>query len=1081
MHSKQLVLAATAVLAALLSPGYAWAQDETDNTIEPQPLTKALAEFAEQTGMQLVYPSELTAGIESSGASVMGSPDEILDELLASTGLEFEYVNDRTIAIAAQAGADRSTAAIGANDQGGDSDSKNSRPTPVMMVQNTRKAQASTVEGTTEDDVASDSLHTNSDTLRLPEIIVVGKSRNADIQRFESDVQPYVVFSSLDLDNSMAVNLEDFFRTRLPMNSVQTVNAQGGNNLFGNQSSINLRGLGADQTLILVNGRRMPSISTGTSFVQPDINGIPLESIERIEVLPSTASAIHGGGATGGVINIITRSDYVGVNLDLKYGDSFDFDVSDTRVYASGGFSFNDNRTVLAMSAHHAERSTLLVGDRDFANNGRALAVANGQSEIAQSIFPPIGSTSNIRSMDGQNLVLDTGTSLGSPIAHVPSGYAGVQQEGDSGAAFLTTAGLYNWSLSNDYQGSRGGLLNGPTTWSGAISLRQEFNDVTSAYIDYFENSNKGSFPEAATPLFRQTIAADAPNNPFDADVFVQAPAPALIPPERRSETGNKRALTGIVVGLPNAWSANLDFTWSESSTEASMALPVTDPLQTNAAVASGAIDLLVDMNEFPQPLGSVLVSQPTNVSGPQVAELQNIAARFAGPVLELAGGAITSTLMFEKRDETIEAGFNNIAVFDTLRLTSYFPRSEREVQSAYLELVAPIISAKNSRAGVSSLEFQASLRHDDYSYRLPEPGSAIVPSRDSELPDVVSVASNLESTDYMFGIRYEPAHGLVLRASFATGFLPPSLQQLRNTAEFVTPLFIRDPKRGNTLGLTDPILVTRQLNSNLEPEESESTSVGVIYNPPQLENLRVSIDYTRISKTDEIQALSDQQIVDLEDSFPGRVTRGELEPDAPTDYTAGPIIAVDLSRLNVATTEIEVIDFQINYNIQSSSYGSFDFYVLGTATDAFENRITTLTPAFDTTGSSDGPLQLRGNLGMNWSRGPWSLSWNAQYYDSYTVTSPTFSDVQNDFLATIQGSQTIPSQTYHELLLRYDFGARGVREGSDRVKKVAFSLGVQNVFDKSPPTIATTTLGGYSTFGDPRLRSFTVELGMEF
>ena len=137
MHSKRIVLTVMAVLAGLQLSGSAWAQDEVDNTIEPQPLTKALAEFAEQTGMQLVYPSELTAGVDSKGASAEGSPGEILDELLASTGLEYEYVNDRTIAIAAQTSANVSVVEGRDSGQGGGSDSKNWSPAPILMAQNT--------------------------------------------------------------------------------------------------------------------------------------------------------------------------------------------------------------------------------------------------------------------------------------------------------------------------------------------------------------------------------------------------------------------------------------------------------------------------------------------------------------------------------------------------------------------------------------------------------------------------------------------------------------------------------------------------------------------------------------------------------------------------------------------------------------------------------------------------------------------------------------------------------------------------------------------------------------------------------
>jgi len=76
-------------------------------------------------------------------------------------------------------------------------------------------------------------------------------------------------------------------------------NPQQGTSPLGTTSTINLRGLGSNETLILIDGRRTAGVSFAGNSVQPDINGIPLSAIERIEVLPSSASAIYGGAAVG--------------------------------------------------------------------------------------------------------------------------------------------------------------------------------------------------------------------------------------------------------------------------------------------------------------------------------------------------------------------------------------------------------------------------------------------------------------------------------------------------------------------------------------------------------------------------------------------------------------------------------------------------------------------------------------------------------------------------------------------------------------------------------------------------------------
>src|SRR5262249_39163857 len=147
--------------------------------------------------------------------------------------------------------------------------------------------------------------------------------------------QPYVVFDRREIQRSQATNLEDFLRTRLPMNAAATSAAQvTGQSIT--RSSIDLRGLGENQTLILVDGRRMPAVAQAAGSVsQPDINGIPLAAIERIEVLPSTAGGIYGGSATGGVVNIILRRDFRGVEGKATYENTFDSDAGAMRLDVS--------------------------------------------------------------------------------------------------------------------------------------------------------------------------------------------------------------------------------------------------------------------------------------------------------------------------------------------------------------------------------------------------------------------------------------------------------------------------------------------------------------------------------------------------------------------------------------------------------------------------------------------------------------------------------------------------------------------------------------------------------------------------
>ncbi|HET7866221.1 MAG TPA: TonB-dependent receptor plug domain-containing protein, partial [Burkholderiaceae bacterium] len=274
----------------------------------------------------------------------------------------------------------------------------------------------------------------------LPSVLVLGKrTLNMDIRRNRDDIQPYVVFDAEQIAKSGAQTIESFLQTHLPMNAQQNTTSQLGPEVSPN-GRIDLRGLGADQTLILVDGRRLPSISTGDSFKQANLNGISISQIERIEVLPATASGIYGGGATGGVINIILKRDYSGFDIDLNYGNAFDGAVRQYRLGISGGFSLEDGRTRVLYSASHADADVLLSSQRDFARRGAQQQLRNDPSDPSVLLGGAnICSTADGATCSTQPLQLKSGATLPSPFTSVPGNYTGAASDG--GAALAARAG----------------------------------------------------------------------------------------------------------------------------------------------------------------------------------------------------------------------------------------------------------------------------------------------------------------------------------------------------------------------------------------------------------------------------------------------------------------------------------------------------------------------------------------------------------------------------------------------------------------------------------------------------------------
>src|SRR5690606_15570048 len=115
-----------------------------------------------------------------------------------------------------------------------------------------------------------------------------------------------------------------------------------------------------------------------------------------------------------------------------------------------------------------------------------------------------------------------------------------------------------------------------------------------------------------------------------------------------------------------------------------------------------------------------------------------------------------------------------------------------------------------------------------------------------------------------------------------------------------------------------------------LKPEQSESVSAGAIFTPRFLPELRLSVDYTRIEKIDEIQTPSNAFLFEYEDQLPGRIIRGDNLPGDPAGW-AGPVLVFDLTRVNIAKTSVEAFDFQVDYNLDLRRLGAMRIYALVT------------------------------------------------------------------------------------------------------------------------------------------------------
>ena len=897
--------------------------------------------------------------------------------------------------------------------------------------------------------------------LAMPEILVQGsRLLNMDIPRSRDDIQPYVILDSEMIAQSGARDVDTFLKQRLPMNSVALSGSQLGTNVGGNQSTVNLRGLGPNQTLILVDGRRMLGVTQSGSPQQPDINTIPLAAIERIEVLPTSASAIYGGSATGGVVNIILRRDYSGAEVKVTYDDTWDFKASGYRVDAAFGAQWNAGRTSLLLTGSYGKRDPLAVGDREFVQRGRSVVLQNNPALLLGSVVPPLGATPNIVSVNGSPLF-----GPGTPnFTFVPVGHTG----GRDIAPYLPNAGSYNFDLAGTSQlngGREATLLNGPTIKALAATLRHRFTAHIDAFVEASTATNTGrSHATLASGVY--TLPAAAPTNPFGQAVRVTVPV-AAAGGVLHSESRVDRAAAGVIAALSPEWRASLDYTWSRSSIYST--LPNTILATAAAAINSGALDILRDPAAAAVDFTPYI--QAPRTFGPFESTLDDVAIRAAGPIAKLPAGNVTLSTMLEERNEKVKPATN----FSNATLSTLHPDKSQKVSSAYVEAMAPLLGSKG--AGGFELEGQAALRWDKYKTE----GTAFV-NNPTAATTVDRQTNTVTSTNPMLGLRFRPMPGVMARASYSTGFLPPAINQILPDAPSINPATVIDPRRGGATTTVPAGQVVGGGNPRLQPEESKSVSAGVVFTPFEKADTRLSIDYTRIEKTNEIRFLQVQEIVDNELSIPGRVVRAPAAANDP--FGVGAITAIDATAVNVAASRLEAIDVAFDHSFRIAA-GKIGLYLVATFQPHYKTRIVSGGSETENAGVSYlNPLKRRVNAGVSWEAGALSAGWGVRYYDSYFVVDPASSASASTFRT--QGSDRVPSQTYHDVFFAYKSPAR-VRSGALALllDDVVVRAGINNLFDKAPPFDANAgvAVGSfyYSFFGDPRLRNFYVSLAKAF
>lgn len=815
---------------------------------------------------------------------------------------------------------------------------------------------------------------------------------------------------------------------------------------------------------------------------QPDINAIPVSAIERIEVLPSTAAGIYGGGATGGVINIILRHDYNGLEVALTRENPETGGGSQNRVDLNGGLNFEGGRSSVTFSASFSNGNDLLADDGDLVQRGQNHVLEKNPAAIYAAPTPPLGATANIQSapsfdfgcfcqLPGGNLTLKPqygGAALGSKFTYLPAGYSGVAT--DNGTALVRNAGNYNLNLADTAQAGAGqnALFHSPTIKSFNTTLRREFSSRIQAFIDAGASENVSTVPyNSLSGTF--LVSAFAPSNPFAQDVMVTLPL-ADGDQTNRVSLKSRKIGAGVIVGLTENWQGAFDYTWSRNRYFSSLPNFSLDP-DASMDVMLGAVDVFRDANSYKGVFSTYLLGP--QVSGPATSTTSSYVSRVAGPVpLALPGGELRLTAALEHRDESLDDFIVKTPTGAGLpdETNTFFNRS-RKVDSAYVELHFPIVSPSNGVSGVRSLDVELSGRWDRYKTESSNSSFSGFPTAEA------TSQSSFTSVDPLLALRWQVTPDATFRFSAGTGFTPPSLADLAPggstpLSPFLLSLFgITDPLRGGEpLGASGKsVIAYTGGNPGLRPEDSRSVSAGVVLTPRFAAGLRVSVDWTQIRKTDNVGTLEfNQTSVNLESSVPGLILR-----DAPTNdgYSVGPIVGFNARRMNIAKQSVRALDIAAEYQFAATSLGDFSFSAAATRNTQNELQVTAASPVTDQLGATVYP-KIKGNATLAWKSHAWRASWTTRYTDSYWVNA-------EHTISPNQGSATISSQTYHDLQAGYSFNSLG--GGLAALADSEVRVGVRNVFNRRPNIDVTNFDHPYSYSSDPRLRIYWLSLRKSF
>ena len=726
----------------------------------------------------------------------------------------------------------------------------------------------------------------------------------SNIKRVEAETaSPVQVISREEIDRSGKASVAEYLQT-LSVDGAGSLPVSFGSGFAGGSTAISLRGLGATSTLVLLNGRRMAGYGRADDGQKTftDLSTIPMQAVDRIEILKDGASAIYGADAIAGVVNIILRTDFTGVQIKASAGTSRYNDGNETRIaLTAGAGKLDSDRFNILFNAEYTRLNEILNKDRhgrdwigasDLRPYGYPLATQyafgfiTGNNSASQA---PNGLLRNPTTLDYVGLPGCEQLSVSSP--QDPKG--GCVWHSDQFRTMtpkiegvnLYTRGTFR--LTPEIQAYA--ELGWSDRDSGYTVIPPNITPTVVALPSTL--SPTGVYNYGSGAGLTVVLAATHPQNPYGVPVRVRYSAFDVGAQRRKVENEFNRAVVGVK-GTAGGWDFDTGYLHSESRLyldwSAMLRMDILRDALGNPASPYFPYYIGIQANKNPASLYAAMVTHVTSLSK---TKLDVIDAKASRELMQLGGGALALAVGGEYRKEQLDNPALSGTDTGLINQSYVAAKGEQKISAVYAEVLAPVFKW---------LELSGAVRHDKY--------------------------DSFSSTTPKFGAKLTPIPSLAFRGTYSEGFRAPGPAESSTSSQSAGTATVRDPVRcpngtplpgASTGDCGIGVAGVKVGDPSLKPEKSKGLTLGIVWDAPT--NTSFAVDYWKIKRTDEINSTQFQAAAALPSGIRADnnlVINGQVLPNS------GTLLVVKAPYTNSTFSEIKGVDIDVRQKVSFGQYG---------------------------------------------------------------------------------------------------------------------------------------------------------------